>query len=1077
MPVLQQYYTSFNNEIARNVGFQIKATSPGISAPLQETINRLISYRIPPSMDDRAIGTHPIALRYMYDSERPNESIFLCSQSTGSDVNGRPGNFFAHTVVTEPDIFASVPPILYWKSSFWKNKDTQSRSRIDSLPTLPTFDAEPSFDIEGMWDFLDQGKRREWLYRLLCAVIHCNRTYRRIIILDSTDNVVWWIAVISSLLPPDYRPLLSFATYFHDPTASPFMITGITRDAFRSSQDMYSSYFVLNTWEDRCSDVEGSLYAEVVTGAAQPDSYYDQLLPLLAFAKRFPKPTAIDEQLDRVMLYAKMQTGRTVTPLTPLSPEEVAVIQQAVQSIVQLPSLKPEEADELNPLEELEHLRGILADALRLQQSPVLATEYNKVNQLLQQQKTGQELQAIDKTLNELERVPDFTPEQVKTLEQVQAVLAEMMSTQRSPILIAQSERVNGLLKKYWAKNTQRLQDDLKAFTEYLIQPQEQEINIARLNQLQQTYGDTLLSEQINQPVFLSWLVEMLMQRNSRHVLLVWQHLGKYILPGSQSQSLLILSLRVVQRLWDEQRLSDMNNLLDAMLVAMTGNDLKWLELAISSSDAQISGALPNFYYKRVGPLELDRRLPYRNAIMRLYGANILSHEIANDIYNTDVQQSLPIIEYWMRHARQQRYDTAPLLTAALEQLQKKCSSQQWRELATAMLVSDKLMPLPQDIEERLVSLVVPALSLTMKSISPTDIELCRRYQNNQNLSEDTRTTLATILAMMNGTMDQALAQRIQAQVKILLPHEYIPGVQHFLQEFFQSDVTPDAHRWAIVAFFTRAFGYDTHFWQAYWTTWRQIFLHPATTMKAVEMLDFWFIAKPNDFPQPPTYIVQEFFLNLLPVLANLQQSSSFFSPAQEFTNFAAHRPWYPVVETYFPEKATVLGALGGAFNQHLVAPVLQKFNRNPAKELEERKQRLAGKVEALFDKKRKVSTQHELISREYYDPQLREQFWTSYWHLFRNLLITGEVDAILDILSFWFDTAYGTQEKAYYLPQTFFLDFYASRNPVYSMLAFQETARRIEEKVAAQKKDPYPWYPLVRNYFTVPVPGKSDGT
>ncbi len=1076
MPVLQQYYTSYNNEIARNVGYQVKATSPGISPQLQQEIDRLISYRIPPSMDERAIAIHPIALRYMYDSERPNESIFLCSQSTGSDPNGRPGNFFAHTIVTEPDIFASVPPILYWKSSFWQNKDTQSRSHIDSLPILPTFDVEPSFDIEGMWDFLDQGKRREWLYKLLCAVIHCNKTYRRIVILDTTDNVVWWVAVISSLLPPDYRPLLSFATYFHDPTASPFMITGITNDVFRSSQNMYSSYFVLNTGEDRCSDVEGSLYAEVVTGAAHPDSYYDQLLPLLTFAKRFPKPTAIDEQLDRVMLYAKMQTGRTVTPQTPISPEEVAVIQQAVQSIAQLPDLRPGEVDELNPLEELEHLRGILADALRLQQSPALAAEYSKVNHLLQKQKDDQELQAMHEMLNELERVPELTPQQVKTLENAQTVLAEMLSMQRSPIRAAQFERINSLLKRNWARNSERVQGTLKAFVEYLIQSQEQEIHVTRLNQLQQTYGDALLGEQINQPAFLSWLIEMLMQRNSRQVLLAWQYLGKYILPSSQSQSLLILSLRVVQRLWNEQRLSDMNNLLDAMLAAMAGNELKWLELAVSSNDSEISqSALPNFYYKLVCQLELDQRLPYRNAIFRLYGANILNYEIANDMYNADIQQGLPTIEHWMRHARQQQYDTASLLTIALEQLQKKCTPQQWREVAMAMLVSDHLMPLPQDIEERLVSLVVPALSLTMKSISPTDIELCRRYQNNQNLSEDTRTTLATILAMTNGTMDQALAQRIQAQVKILLPHEYIPGVQRFLPEFFQHNVIPDAHRWAIIAFFTRAFGYDVPFWQAYQTTLSQLFLNPATTLKAVDMLDFWFTTKSGDFP-PSSFIIQEFFLKLSSVLAGLQQSSGFFVPAQGFTSFAANKSWYSVIQVYFPEKEKVLGGLGGAFNQHVIAPVLQKLNPSSGKELEERKQRLAGKVEALFDKKRRVSTQHELISREYYDPQLREQFWTSYWHLFRNLLMTGEVEATLDILSFWFDIAYQTQEKAYYLPQTFFLDFYASLNPVYSTPAFQETARRIEEKIAAQKKDPYPWYPLIRNYFTLPASGKSNG-
>ena len=1066
MPVLQQYYTSYSNEIARNVGYQVKATTPGITPQLQQAIDHLISYRIPPSMDERAIDTHPVALRYMYDSEMPNKSIFLCSQSIGNDVNGRPGNFFAHTVVTEPDIFASVPPILYWKSSFWKNKDTEARARIDSLDVLPTFNAEPAFDIEGMWEFLDQGKRREWLYKLLCAVIHCKRTYRRIVLLDTTDNVVWWIAIISSLLPPDYRPLLSFATYFHDPALSPFMIAGITKDAFRSSPDMYSSYFVLNTWEDRYSEVEGSLYAEVVTSEARPETYFEQLLPLLAFAKRFPKPTAIDEQLDRVMLYAKMQTGRAPAPL---SPEELMVVEQAVQSIAQLPDLRPEEADELNPLEELEHLRGILADALRLQPSPAIAAISNKVNQLLQTYKSDQELQTIHERVSELEKLADFTPEQVEALEHVQVVLSEMIGTQRSPVLLAQAERVNSLLKKYWARNAERVQHDLKAFVENLLQSQEPAISGAGWNQLRQAYRDALLGEEINQPVFLSWLVEVLMQYQSLQVLLVWQYIGKYIQPGVQSQSLLVLSLNVVQRLWNSQRMSDANQLCDVMLDVMAGNEFAWLELAMSSNAQLAQEALPTFYYKLVSHLELDQRLPYRQVIARLYGLeSILQHEIANDVYNADIQQGIRDLEHWVRHARQHGYDAPALLDVALKQLEKQCTPQQWRELATAILVNNNLLPLPPEIEERLVALVMPAFSLSMKSISPADVELCRKYQYDQSLSEDTRTTLATILAMTSGTMDKTLAQRIQAQVKILLPHEYVPGVQRFLQMFFQHDVMPEAHRWAVAAFFTRAFGYDGHFWQAYQATLGHIFLHPATTMKAVVMLDFWFTARPIDFLQPQLYIVQEFFLKLSPMLTNVQQSNGFFAAAQEFTNLAGNQSWYPVVQVYFPEKEKVLGALGGAFNQRVIAPVLQKLNPNPGRELEGRKQRLAGKVEALFEKKRAVA-QHELLSREYYDPPLREQFWAYYWQQFRKLLIEGEVNVVLDILSFWFDTAYQTQNQANYLPQTFFLGFLASSNGLYSLTGFRDAAQRIEEKIATQKKDLYPWYPLVRNYFTVP--------
>src|SRR6266568_176990 len=174
MAVLQHYYTSFVNKETGSAGFQVKAMSPGISPDTQSMISRLIAYRIPPTLNEYAIETHPIALRYYYHS--PEESILLCSQSNGSDENGRPGNFFAHTLVLEPDIFTTTPPILYWRSPFWCKKDAENRPQMSVLPAFPNFEEEPSLDIEQIWNFLAQRKRRSQFYKLICAVVHSTKT-------------------------------------------------------------------------------------------------------------------------------------------------------------------------------------------------------------------------------------------------------------------------------------------------------------------------------------------------------------------------------------------------------------------------------------------------------------------------------------------------------------------------------------------------------------------------------------------------------------------------------------------------------------------------------------------------------------------------------------------------------------------------------------------------------------------------------------------------------------------------------------------------------------------------------------
>src|SRR5437764_6575482 len=140
----------------------------------------------------------------------------------------------------------------------------------------------------------------------MCAIVHYNKTQRRIVIIDKNEHVALWIAAVSCMLPPACRPMLSFATYHHDPYQAPFMITGTTSDSsFHASPEEYISYFILNAETGRISDVEDSPYAETAMKATDADLYEELLLPLFTdSAQRFPAFTCIDEQLDLLALYA-----------------------------------------------------------------------------------------------------------------------------------------------------------------------------------------------------------------------------------------------------------------------------------------------------------------------------------------------------------------------------------------------------------------------------------------------------------------------------------------------------------------------------------------------------------------------------------------------------------------------------------------------------------------------------------------------------------------------------------------------------------------------------------------------------
>ena len=284
MTMLQHYYTSCMHGLSEGAGFQTKAESPGISPQLDKTIASMIGYRIPPSLDERITTQHPVALRYDYLG--PNRCILSCIQSSGPDEKGRDGNYFAHTVITNPQDFAVLSPIMFWRHSFWQTSDLSDRLEISPVPS---FELEPSLELDSIWPFLDESNRRQWFRKLLTAVVQYSESKRPIIILDSNDNVASWIAAITFALPPILRVSLTFSTYHHDPYNVPYCITGTTRpgdSVFRFSSNEYISYFVLNALDERISEVKESVYAEFVCERYSPDLYEDTLLDFFMTCNR-----------------------------------------------------------------------------------------------------------------------------------------------------------------------------------------------------------------------------------------------------------------------------------------------------------------------------------------------------------------------------------------------------------------------------------------------------------------------------------------------------------------------------------------------------------------------------------------------------------------------------------------------------------------------------------------------------------------------------------------------------------------------------------------------------------------------
>ncbi len=963
MPVLEHYYTSYVNREQGNAGFQVKAMSPGISPEQQALIARLIGYRIPPGANEYEVKSHPIALRYYYKD--PHECVFLCSQSNGGDENGRPGNFFAHTLVMDPTNF-SGPPIFYWRSSFWRTKDAETRTQ---LPTRPEFDLEPSLDIDQVWEFLAAPQRREQFYKLMCAVVHYEKTHRRIIIIDSADNVALWIATISCMLPIEYRQLLSFATYHHDPYQAQFMFVGTTPDsAFRASPEEYMSFFILNAVAGKISDIEDSPYAKLAAQALTAEAYESLLLPFFAdYVPRFPMPTRIDEQLDAIARYYKLLSPPYPTTL---SPDEIQAIHLALDVFTQQKLLNTED------LEQIDRLGQITWDSFKAHNEPAIYDEYKRIRQLLDANSVGKNI----------------------------------IPTQ------------------------QRIKRELQLYTEQLLTIPEPQQAAARVAELQQLYGEKVLFDIIHQTDYLPMLTKRMERASARHYQRLWQYLGPYLRPNAQSQPLLLITLDMADTLLANKQQTEEDELRAGMENAMRGREQAWLKQAVTNNTRPAGQALKNFYYALIYQLPLEQRSPYRQLIPSEH-QSLIRFEIRSDVMNEIAEHGpkagLQCVEEWITYA-QKSLKNINAAEVGLKQLRTSCTPEQWAELAPRILMSQTIAPLAADLKDELVQLAFAPLRFS--HYNPSDLEFYRTYQKHTALSETTRTILAGILAMQSKKLSEELSERIHQYVATLQRQEYQQEIHQLLSVFYSIELPDEMHILLLDALFTNR--YPTYFWKVYWDVFTKILTNAGRAPQAVQIFTFWFSVPPKYFHYI-RYAPQAFFLHAAPELVDCKAGGG-RNALQPFLDTAKPQPWFPVIQDVLAEKKNAFQAAGQAVLHAGLGVLKIGFQRmgdpqdKKLKAQQEEKERLQqqqqeqekaqnARIGQLFDGKSAVAT-HEKYLAKIYQELSPEDFWRLYWKKYARFLVTSTPEQTLDILSFWFDTAYVESGQTSYIAQEFFL-------------------------------------------------------
>ncbi len=310
MAFQQLYYTSCDNGLGGYGGYQFNAITPGVSAAVMREVEDRTVYEPPgwlladPCPDEPE--AYPIAFSHG-TSEATGAAITAQVVFTGTDYSGRPGNYFAHALVTgtpEQD-FGPLLPVELWGAELWHTGPVDGTE----LPELAGPPPPGAIDRPGVQAFLDARGADGVLPELLSAVGRAMAGDRPVLVAshDVSENI-WWIAAISYLLGEHLGHRMTFTTYSHRPGYSRYHLTGILPETLPPSADSSFQLFDLATGQTPGGGVHPLAAILASTGVMAAPGLWQQAMVFASGAEE-----SLDDWLAPVAAAAGL-LGRGLSP-------------------------------------------------------------------------------------------------------------------------------------------------------------------------------------------------------------------------------------------------------------------------------------------------------------------------------------------------------------------------------------------------------------------------------------------------------------------------------------------------------------------------------------------------------------------------------------------------------------------------------------------------------------------------------------------------------------------------------------------------------------------------------------------
>ena len=244
----QLIFTSCRRGIAGvNDGQQIYSYDAGFPVGKLNLLQPLFSYRTPnlPSgvlMTEDLVPAFPKS--FSYKKLDPNLYDIFLNTYLGKDYmgpTGRYGNFLSHHILYEE--LPLYPAELYGSGSFRTSMNFEEVNRNEPPAPLrkPQATRGDSINFKDVSLFLQSGNRIQTFNKMAACLLESTKVGKRILINDSTNNIINWIAALHYMLPIQCAENVSFSTYLYNPMESDWRIVGVVEEGtlYQASSSAY----------------------------------------------------------------------------------------------------------------------------------------------------------------------------------------------------------------------------------------------------------------------------------------------------------------------------------------------------------------------------------------------------------------------------------------------------------------------------------------------------------------------------------------------------------------------------------------------------------------------------------------------------------------------------------------------------------------------------------------------------------------------------------------------------------------------------------------------------------------------